>query len=69
MDTHETTTRDQGDAVLTADPPGDGGAGEESTGRILQVIGAVVDVAFDAHTLPAIHSALVLKVADRAVVL
>ncbi len=69
MDTHETTTRDQGDAVLTADPPGDGGAGEESTGRILQVIGAVVDVAFDAHTLPAIHSALVLKVAGRAVVL
>ncbi len=40
-----------------------------ATGRIIQVVGVVVDVEFGTDNLPAIHNALELKLEDKTIVL
>jgi len=62
------------EAMAAAPTPAAGVAGGErpggaTSGRILQVIGAVVDVAFDPHALPEIFTALTLEQGGRLVVL
>ncbi|HUY98503.1 MAG TPA: F0F1 ATP synthase subunit beta [Verrucomicrobiae bacterium] len=69
MPTDETSALETAGATLTATPPAPPGDTAGATGRILQVIGAVVDVAFDAHTLPLIYTALLLEKAGETVVL
>ncbi|MGB4759002.1 MAG: F0F1 ATP synthase subunit beta [Candidatus Saccharimonadales bacterium] len=42
---------------------------KKTNGRIIQVVGVVVDVEFDGKVLPAINDALTVKVGDRSLVL